>query len=755
MWQRIKEFGWNWRGVLITTPAIATLIWLVRLTGFLQLGELAAYDQFMRWRPKEPIDDSIIIVGINREDIDKVGRGAIADAIYADLLTTLAEMEPRVIGLDIYRDVPVEPGHAELNAVFRKYPNIFGIEKVVGQTKSERVGAPPVLKELGRIGFNDLVVDPDNYVRRALVSAKGTQGEQMYSLAMQLTNSYLLAAGINAQIAANTDNWWQFGDVVLEPLGRDAGGYMRVDAGGYQTFINYRGGVGTFAQVSLFDVLEGRVKPEQIKDRIVLIGDITEVSKDLFPVPYTLEPSQRMSGVEVHAHIVSQVVRGALGDRPLIRTWTEWQENLWLLFWTGLGATLAWGLRNTGGKSSTWSWERVFGLGGSSLLLVVGCYWALVHSWWIPVIPPMLGLSMSAIAITGYIARSAGQIRNTFGRYLSDEIVATLLESPEGLRLGGERRTITILTSDLRGFTGISERLDPEEVVKILNLYLSDMADVITSYLGTIDEFMGDGILVLFGAPLPRPDDPERAIACAIAMQLALGSVNERITAMGLAPFEMGIGINTGEVVVGNIGSEKRAKYGVVGSQVNLTYRIESYTTGGQILISEHTYELLKDILDIRGTREVSPKGVKTAITIYEVAGIRGEHNLFLPEVVETFCHLPEAIAVEFSVLQGKDIVEDRHQAYLTQLSEREAHLCLAAQNGELPPDALANLKLNFVNPENEAIADDFYAKVVENTEIVAPQFHIRFTMRPPQIHAKFTQLYQAGKQHQPAAPVQ
>ena len=141
-----------------------------------------------------------------------------------------------------------------------------------------------------------------------------------------------------------------------------------------------------------------------------------------------------------------------------------------------------------------------------------------------------------------------------FGRYLSDEVVANLLSSPEGLKLGGQRRNITILISDLRGFTATSERKSPEEVVEILNFYLGCMADVISQYQGTIIEFMGDGILVLFGAPTAREDDAVRSVACACAMQLAMGEVNAKMKELGLPQLEMGIGLNTGEVVVGNIG---------------------------------------------------------------------------------------------------------------------------------------------------------------------------------------------------------
>lgn len=180
-------------------------------------------------------------------------------------------------------------------------------------------------------------------------------------------------------------------------------------------------------------------------------------------------------------------------------------------------------------------------------------------------------------------------IRETFGRYLADEVVATLLESPTGVRLGGEKRKITMMMADLRGFTSLSERLAPERVVAILNRYLATMVKIIKQYGGTIDEFIGDAIFVLFGAPIWQEDDAQRAVACAVAMQLAMAEVNDQNGQEDLPEVEMGIGIHTGQVVLGNIGSPERMKYGVVGRHVNLASRIQSYTTGGQILISETT----------------------------------------------------------------------------------------------------------------------------------------------------------------------
>ena len=227
-------------------------------------------------------------------------------------------------------------------------------------------------------------------------------------------------------------------------------------------------------------------------------------------------------------------------------------------------------------------------------------------------------------------------IRETFGKYLTDEVVSTVLESPTGLQTGGEKRKITMMMTDLRGFTSLSERLPPERVVGLLNRYLSTMVSVIKQYQGTIDEFIGDAIFVLFGAPVWQEDDAERAVACAVAMQIAMSSINEQNLKEDLPELEMGIGIHTGQVVVGNIGSAERMKYGVVGSQVNLTSRIQSCTIGGQILVSETTRQEAGRTLKIGQQIEVKAKGVEHPITLSEVLGIGGKYKLLLTETSES-----------------------------------------------------------------------------------------------------------------------
>lgn len=219
-------------------------------------------------------------------------------------------------------------------------------------------------------------------------------------------------------------------------------------------------------------------------------------------------------------------------------------------------------------------------------------------------------------------------IRSVFGRYLTDDIAETLLDSPEGLNMGGERREITILLADIRGFTNLSSHLEPEKVVTMVNNFLSEMTRVIISHGGTIDEFIGDAILALFGAPRAMENHAEKAVACALEMQQAMQAVNALNDQSGLPELATGIGINTGEVIVGNIGSEQRAKYGVVGHNVNFTSRIESYTEGGQILVSDRTLQACAGLLETRGEMSVRPKGFDDYVRIHDICGIGGPYQI-------------------------------------------------------------------------------------------------------------------------------
>jgi adenylate cyclase len=745
MWNQLKQALWQWRGVVVAAPSVSLLVILVRWAGLLQGWELAVYDQFVRLRPTQPPDDRIAIVGMTEDDYRNLGKVVIPDGYYADVIRELRKQNPRVIGLDDYRDQPIDPGSEDLVEIFETTPNLVGIQKVAGDSELETVDPPPALQERGQVGSNDVVLDPDGVVRRALINVQTPAGEIIPSLSLFLAGRYLEAEEQFIDIAPDTDNWWQIGDTVLKPFQRYDGGYIRADDGGYQVLLNYQGGAQTFERVSFSTVLEGNLPDGWATDRIILVGAVGATARDQFMTPYgnyVLASPEPMPGVEVHAQMTSQILSAVLDDRTLIQTWPEPLELLWIVLWSTAGAVTTWLLRHTE-KTRLGILKAVGVQSGAVILLVGSSYGALVQSWWIPVVPPLLGFVGATVGITAYVARTAGDIRRTFGRYLTAEVVSTLLENPEGLKMGGERRKITILTSDLRGFTALSERLPPEEVVKILNFYLSYMADIITQYQGTIDEFMGDGILVLFGAPTEREDDARRAIACALGMQLAMAEINVQIEAWGLPKLEMGIGINTGEVVVGNIGSEKRTKYGVVGSQVNLTYRIESYTTGGQILTSEPTLKEAGEEIQIDSTMEVMPKGVKNPITIYTIGGIGAPYNLYLPKVKEEYRPLAEPLTMLFTALDGKHISTEQTKGQVVQLSEKGAEVRLMGDAIATKPDPLTNIKLAIPDlPDDPAGSDDIYAKVIDEPGEAA-SFFILFTARPPAVLKTMTQLYE------------
>jgi class 3 adenylate cyclase len=298
-------------------------------------------------------------------------------------------------------------------------------------------------------------------------------------------------------------------------------------------------------------------------------------------------------------------------------------------------------------------------------------------------------------------------IRDTFGRYLSKRAVDEILESPEGQKIGGHRATVTVLLSDLRGFTSLTENRDPEEMVQHLNRYLESMSRVILAYGGMIDDFIGDAILVVFGVPEKGDDDPFRAVACALAMQNALAELNEETVRDGYPPLEMGIGLNTGTVIVGNIGSEVRMKYGIVGTTMNMAARIESNTIGGQVLIGENTYEIVKDQVTATPPQTAMMKGFKIPLVMYPVTAIGAPYNVALErragrDGVEI--NLP----FQFWKLKGKRIGNEAMAGETVMLQED-----IITASVDPPLDPLTDIKLIFNFCMDAHCFEDIYAKVV------------------------------------------
>jgi class 3 adenylate cyclase len=315
-------------------------------------------------------------------------------------------------------------------------------------------------------------------------------------------------------------------------------------------------------------------------------------------------------------------------------------------------------------------------------------------------------------------------IKETFGRYLGHTVVNEILKSPQGRRIGGRRQVVTVLMSDLRGFTDLSDARDPETMVQILNRYLEAMTRVIEGYGGVIDEFIGDAILTVFGIPEEKEDDPFRAVACALAMQQRLAVLNQHLATDGLPPLEMGIGINTGPVVVGNLGSEARTKYGIVGSVVNIASRIESYTVGGQVLIGEETYRNVSTRVSAEAPMTVMMKGLKIPLVCYSVVAVGTPYNVCLEP-------RPSNPAVEIQIpfalwqLEDKKIVSKPIRGETRKLNGETIWIDFPKK---LP--VLTDVKLSMIFCQDAHCFSDIYAKVVgvEETDFsISHKLHVTY----------------------------
>ena len=325
-------------------------------------------------------------------------------------------------------------------------------------------------------------------------------------------------------------------------------------------------------------------------------------------------------------------------------------------------------------------------------------------------------------------------IRDTFGRYLTREVVTRLLESQDGLKLGGEAREITLMMSDLRGFTALTSHMPPENVIAFLNRYLGKMVEILLDHRGVIDEIIGDGILAFFGAPEPLEDHPERAVACALKMQAAMEEINKLNEADGLAHLEMGIAIHTGTVVVGNIGSERRSKYGAVGSAVNFTGRMESYSIGGQVLISHATYQRVSDVVTVKDVLDVRMKGIPGSVNLYDIQGITGRYQVTLPQRDETPRPLPARIEVQIWRVMEKAIAGPGIQAWITHRSQTSVILVLGEKI-----EQWEDLRIKLA-PTGPAPRDgELYGKVVSAKRVEnVYEALVRLTSMSPHIHKFF-----------------
>ncbi|MDZ8064094.1 MAG: CHASE2 domain-containing protein [Nostoc sp. DedQUE08] len=397
---------------LITAASVAVCVLLLHSFGLLQSLELAALDQFFRLRPNEPPEDRITIVVIDETYINEVGSWPISDAKIVQLLQKLNVHKPRAIGLDIYRNLPVEPGNQELRNVYQSMPNLIGIE-LLSKNKNFSV-PPPVGLNQNQVGFNNVLYDLDGKVRRSLLYWH-VKNEVHESFALKLALLYLKSKGITPTKAKSNPEYLQLGKAAFTRFEANDGAYVGADDKGYQILSNFpkpkcqssSGEFCSFRQVSMRDVLADKVKANLIKDRIILVGSTAPSLQDSVFIPYSssvmgIAKPEPLPGIQLQAYFISQLISAAVDGRPLLKVWPDLVEYLWIFVWSYLGAVTIWQIRH--------ATRSLFCILICCFVLTLSAYLAFfLYGWWIPLIPSLVCFGTSAIWMTSHIAHMQGE----------------------------------------------------------------------------------------------------------------------------------------------------------------------------------------------------------------------------------------------------------------------------------------------------------------------------------------------------------
>lgn len=520
--------------------------------------------------------------------------------------TTLQKQENALLTSFSFYPVRTQSTPAGSNGVY-SLSNQEKVNKYPIRAKGVLIPVPELIREAMGLGHINMIPDKDGTLRWEPMSIE-YNGHLYPSLALQAASLYL---GIpQERVIMQAAEGIQLGKKRVIPTDRLN-----------RTLIYYYGSEHTFPYISISDILEGNLKPERLLGKIVIIGATAMGIYDLRVTPF----SPVMPGVEKHANVLASIL-----DNRFLRSVSSFTNLIILLLSGFLLSPLIARFKAVGASGVT-----VLFL---SLIIFSGYYMFAQKGLWINIIYPLINILSIFICGTAYHyaveERYARRIRAMFSSYVTERVVNELIKNPSMAKLGGERREITVLFSDIRGFTSFAEKYEPEEVVAILNEYLTAMTEVVFRWEGTLDKFIGDAIVAFWGSPMKQENHAELAVKCALNMIKRLEELQQKWQSEGKEPLDIGIGINTGEVIVGNIGAEgKKMDYTVIGDHVNLGARIESLTRkyNTHILITEFTMNKIKDMItkgrishvSSKGLEKVIVKGKEKPVEIYEIASLK------------------------------------------------------------------------------------------------------------------------------------
>ncbi|MFZ2725330.1 MAG: adenylate/guanylate cyclase domain-containing protein [Methylococcaceae bacterium] len=596
----------------------------IRFLGGLQAMELRLYDSLLSLRPSSYQSTPVVLIRETETDIDHYGY-PLSDERLAQILEKLLALNARVIGIDKYRDIPVPPGSDALNKVLSGHDNLFWIF-FIGDNQQGSIAPPAILKDSAQMGFNDLVNDPDGVSRRGLLFLDDN-GSTHYSFPLLIALKYLAAEHITAQ---NDNQYLRLNKTTFLPLETNSGGYATIDAAGYQFLLTYPHLDRYFPSFTITELLTDKIPPQAIKDKIVLLGAMAPSLSD-----YKLFPNGvQHYGVELHGHIIDQLLQTAQHDYSLIRYWSKSIEYSYILLWCLLG-----------GLASLWHGGMLrlslISSGGLVLLFFIAqrCF---IQGWWLPLLPSSLAWLGSFIISVMWSSTQERmerrQLLQLFERHVSKQVVSTLwAQRDEFFSHGGvkpDQLTATVLFTDLVNFTSVAETMQPLTLMNWLNDYMDAMSAILIEENGMINKYIGDAIMTVFGAPVKRRDeagianDAISAVESALRMGERLRELNQVWQAQDLPVIEMRVGIYTGSLVAGTLGGQQRMEYTVIGDTVNIASRLESYDKNFsvpdqqnpcRILIGESTWQYIRDYYRTEKVGAYQLKGKHNILNIYQV----------------------------------------------------------------------------------------------------------------------------------------
>jgi len=563
---------------LLISFIISAIVAMLMTVGFLDTYESKVSDAF--YAPSETLDD-IVIVAIDDHSFRELGMLPWPRGYYAEVIDYLNQSS--VIGIDVIFDLATNAENdSKLTYSLRTGNVVLASEYtsfsfINGELYGENLLKPnATLGTLGvdfETGFVNLYQDSDGVIRSFTPQISGIENHNHFSVA-----------------------------IVGERTG------ITPDLGNSRMLINYYAEPGGYEYISFSDVYNKNIPASYFEGKIVLVGVTSPLEHDDYVVPIS---NQAMPGVEVHANLVQSIIT---------QDYLHYQDDVSAIGIVFLFALLA-GIILFRFRIHI----------ATALLAVLAIAYILFTIYTFDsgiimnVIYPLLSIILVYIAlvVTYYLTEERGRkwITSVFGKYVSPVVIDNLIKNPDKINLGGEKRNITIFFSDIRGFTSISEKLEPEELVHLLNDYLTEMTSIIIKSQGLVDKFMGDAIMAFWGAPLDQPDHAEMACLSSLEMMDKLRELQKKWKKEGIPSFDIGIGINSGDAIVGNMGSSNRFDYTAMGDNVNLASRLEDLnkTYGTNIIISENTYKIVKDKFKTKKLDTVKVKGKEKSIVIYEL----------------------------------------------------------------------------------------------------------------------------------------